>query len=126
MLNGNRVPTVRLGDYLAYGTATIVEGNVLSEGNVPDFQLEQNFPNPFNPTTTIAYSVPAIVGSPTISVQVKVFDVLGREIEVLLSKDVSPGRHSIRFDGSNLPSGVYYYGLYAGSFAGIMKMVLVK
>ncbi len=86
-----------------------------------DFDLSQNYPNPFNPSTTISYKLSA-VGYVTL----KVYDVLGREVETLVNRKQNPGSHTVTFDASKLPSGVYFYRLIAGSFVETKKMVLIK
>jgi hypothetical protein len=85
------------------------------------FTLLQNYPNPFNPATVISYQL--AVNS---FVTVKVYDELGREITRLVNGDQSPGSHSIRWDGANFSSGVYFYELSAGNFHEVKKMVLMK
>jgi len=83
---------------------------VNSGGAVPvEFTLKQNFPNPFNPTTTIDYTLPA-----SSRVLLKVYDVLGREIRTLVDERQIAGDHSVKLDGSNLASGVYFYRLQRG------------
>jgi len=92
------------------------------------FKLHQNYPNPFNPSTTIRYEIPLLRGVSEgrgVSVSFKIYDMLGRE--VFQYSDVkSPGSYEIRFDGSNLASGMYFYVLNAGSFTDTKKMVLLK
>src|ERR1039458_9883562 len=83
--------------------------------------LNQNSPNPFNPTTVISFNLPT-----TQIVQVKVYDVLGREVGTLVDETLKAGSHSLMFDGSRLASGVYFYRLSAGSFSAIKKMLLLK
>ena len=91
-------------------------------GRVPDqFGLHQNYPNPFNPTTVIAYELPKEG-----SVSLKVFDVLGREIRTLEMGRQTAGLHSVNFNAEELPSGVYFYRLQAGSFGETKKMVILK
>ncbi len=93
------------------------------------FNLSQNYPNPFNPTTIIEYSIPNLEAknlSLQQNVQLKIFDVLGREIATLVNKKQLPGNYSVRFDASTLPSGVYFYTLRAGEFVATKKMVLMK
>lgn len=85
------------------------------------FILEQNFPNPFNPITIINYSIPY----PS-SVTFKVFDILGSEVGTLVNKKQPQGNYEIKFDGSNLTSGIYFYRLQAGDFAEMKKMILLK
>ena len=96
--------------------------SVGDEGIVPDgFYLFQNYPNPFNPVTTISYQVP----QPAF-VTIKVFNTIGQEIKTLLSEFKQSGSYSIRFDGSGLTSGVYFYALIARDFVQTKKMILMK
>ena len=85
------------------------------------YQLMQNYPNPFNPTTAISYQLPAIS-----FVTLKVFDVLGREVAVLVNDVRQPGVYTVRWDASSFPSGVYLYRLEAGDFRAARKLMLVK
>ncbi|NWF90128.1 MAG: T9SS type A sorting domain-containing protein [Ignavibacteriaceae bacterium] len=109
------------------GGVTFIEGeNVFS--NQYDFTLDQNFPNPFNPTTTIGFGIPA---SPNPSeggafVTLKVYDILGNEVKTLTNKEMEAGYHTLEFDASELPSGVYFYQLKADSFIETRKMVLLR
>jgi len=86
-----------------------------------DFSLMQNYPNPFNPSTTIKYSVPK-----TSNVSIKIFDVLGNEIETLLSEEKPAGTYELTWNAANQPSGVYFYRLQAGSFVETKKMILLR
>jgi hypothetical protein len=85
------------------------------------YNLYQNYPNPFNPSTSISYQLPA-----SVFVTLKVYDVLGREIDVLVNEHQSVGDHSVQFNGVNLPSGVYFYRLQAGTYSAVNKFMLVK
>jgi hypothetical protein len=85
------------------------------------FKLSQNYPNPFNPTTTINYQI-ATDGH----VSLIIYNVLGKEIAQLINKNEKAGDHSVNFDASNLPSGIYFYRLQAGSSMDIKKMILLK
>lgn len=85
------------------------------------FSLEQNYPNPFNPTTTIKYQLPELS-----FVTIKMFDVLGNELETLVNEEKPVGSYEIEFNASALPSGVYFYRLQAGDFVETKKMVLLK
>ena len=92
------------------------------ELNSPDeFVLEQNYPNPFNPSTTIKYSI-----SDNSYVTLKIYDILGEEIETLVSEEKAPGSYEVSFNAADLVSGVYIYSLKAGSFAKTKKMILMK
>jgi len=86
-----------------------------------NLKLYQNYPNPFNSTTTIFFEVkyPA-------SVQLKVYDVLGREVYEIVNRYLSAGNYKFEFDASNLPSGTYFYRLKGGGFVDVKKMILIK
>ena len=85
------------------------------------FSLLQNYPNPFNPSTVISYQVPA-----NALVTLKIFDVLGREVEALVNERQNAGNHSVIFNAANLPSGVYFYRLEAGTYHDTKKLLLLK
>jgi hypothetical protein len=85
------------------------------------FELGQNYPNPFNPATTIRYQLPV-----KSQVALKVYDVLGKEINTLVDEVQNTGSYDVRFDGSGLPSGVYLFRIQAGTFSSTKKMLLVK
>jgi len=115
--------------YLPYfnsdGILTTNENNSL---NIPNkFELKQNYPNPFNPSTTIKYSVPQLEKSFRLApIQLKVFDILGKEIKTLVNEVKQPGVYETTFDGDNLSSGMYFYELRIGTFRLAKKMLLVK
>ncbi len=89
---------------------------------VPDnFSLSQNYPNPFNPTTKINYELPI-----TNYVSIKVYDVLGNEIETLVNEKQNAGSYSVNFNAASLPSGIYFYKLVTEKFSQTKKMILVK
>ena len=98
------------------------------KNNVPNtFSLSQNYPNPFNPTTTIRYSIPSNVRREMSNVtQLKVFDILGKEVVTLVNEAKQPGIYEIAFDASALASGIYYYRLKAGDFTETKKMILLR
>lgn len=102
-------------------TATAVN-SVDDEINPPEkFQLSQNYPNPFNPTTSLQYAI----GSRQF-VTLKVYDLLGKEVATLVNEERLAGRYKVEFNGSNLPSGIYFYELKAGSFTQTKKMIFTK
>jgi hypothetical protein len=108
-----------------YQTGSDVGDNL--NNALPDkFILFQNYPNPFNPTTKIRYSIPSAVTSLMKSVQMKVYDILGREIAVLINEEKPAGYYEISFDASGLPTGVYFYRMNAGSFVETKKMLLIE
>jgi hypothetical protein len=89
---------------------------------VPEgFRLEQNYPNPFNPSTTIRYRL-----SGRLRVRLTVYNALGQQSAVLQNGEQDGGDHEVRFDGSNLPSGVYFYRMQAGSFTATKCFLLLK
>ncbi len=107
-----------------------IEGAVDENENPTNFKLSQNYPNPFNPTTTISYVIArseATRQSTTgLLVQLKVYDALGREVATLVNKEQAPGKYSVQFNATNLPSGIYFYTLRAGNFKQTKKMILMK
>ena len=86
-----------------------------------EYNLSQNYPNPFNPSTTIRYSIPN-----QSHVVLKIYDLTGREIKILVNDIKTPGNYSVSFNASELSSGIYFYKLTAGDFVQTKKMVLVK
>lgn len=111
---------------IIHGTLTSVK----DEKTLPnEFSISQNFPNPFNPSTNIQYAI----GSPENGtrqqfVTLKVYDVLGNEIVTLVNEEKEPGIYNVEFrtDNRELPSGVYFYRIEAGSFRETKKMVLMR
>ena len=85
------------------------------------YVLYQNYPNPFNPITKISFDVPE-----KNNVTIKIYDVIGRLIKVLLNETKDAGSYSVTFDGTNLPSGIYYYEIEAGNYTAAKKMALIK
>ncbi len=89
--------------------------------------LYQNYPNPFNPVTTIKYSIPANADVETQNLaSLRIYNILGKEIATLVNERKAPGVYSVRFDASNLPSGIYFYRLTAGGKTLTKKMILLK
>ncbi len=84
-------------------------------------KLYQNFPNPYNPTTTITYEIPK-----TDVVNLKVYDILGKEITTLVNQEMQAGIHTVNFDANQLSGGIYFYKITAGSFSEVKRMMLVK
>lgn len=91
------------------------------EGNITDYKLGQNFPNPFNPSTVIKYQVPA-----NVYVSLKVFDTIGNEVATLVDEEKAAGAYSVNFNGEQLSSGVYFYKMQAGGFLKMNKLILMK
>ena len=104
------------------GTTTGGTGVAQAGSDVPDkFELAQNFPNPFNPTTQISYNIPK-----ESFVTLKVFSLIGQEVATLVSGNQSAGRYTVPFDASRLSSGIYMYRLQAGSSMEVKRMTFVK
>ncbi len=94
---------------------------------VPErFSLSQNFPNPFNPTTKIKFELSSTSATSVAQTSLSVYDVLGREVEILVNEDLAPGTYEVEWDASGFSSGVYCYQLTTGDFSETRKMLLVK
>jgi PKD repeat protein len=103
-------------------TIDIVTGLEEDKQSIPsEFNLSQNYPNPFNPVTLIKYQVPEAS-----LVSIKVYDIIGREVAVLVNEEKSPGNYQVSFSSENLASGVYFYKMVAGDFSSVKKMNLLK
>lgn len=93
----------------------------LSQQVPNSFRLDQNFPNPFNPTTSIVYELPEKT-----TVRLSVYNVIGQEVAVLVNDTQLPGKYLVSFDGADLASGMYIYRLQAGNVSATKKMILMK
>ncbi len=107
--------------YISNAIITFIEDDKTSYPQLNSFLLSQNYPNPFNPTTKIKYQIPELS-----FVTIKVYDVLGNEITILVNEEKPAGSYEIEFSASTFPSGIYFYQLKAGSFVETKKMVLLK
>jgi PKD repeat protein len=118
----NGVDTLNTGgSFLITFRSTTIGINPIGN-TVPDnFNLYNNYPNPFNPKTIITFDVPK-----TQSVIIKVFDMQGKEVSVLVNQNLAAGRYKVDFDGANLASGVYFYSFESQDFYKVNKMVLIK
>lgn len=106
---------------IVYGDTAItvsVEDEPFTEFN---FKLHQNYPNPFNPNTTIEYELREYS-----TVNLKVYDLLGSEVAILVNEEKYPGKYSVTFNGSNLVSGIYFYKLTIGGKTQVRKMILLR
>jgi uncharacterized delta-60 repeat protein len=112
-----------------YNNGTTDVNEKKSGNKVASFKLEQNYPNPFNPATIIKYSIPYVETghAPVLQVvQLKIFDILGKEVATLVNKEQQPGNYEISLNAENLPSGVYFYQLRAGNLQMVKKMILIR
>jgi hypothetical protein len=106
------------------GGGTQIGGNDHPEFNAElpkEFNLSQNFPNPFNPVTKINFALPKQG-----FVSLKIYDITGREVQTLVSEVKQAGYYSVDFNGSSLSSGVYFYRIQSNNFVSVKRMVLIK
>lgn len=102
-------------------TDNLVGINSISTEIPIKYSLNQNYPNPFNPVTKIQFSLPKQENTRLI-----IFDILGREVSILVNEQLAPGSYEVNFDGTDYASGLYYYSIQAGSYVETKKMILVK
>jgi len=100
------------------GYASGVSNEVIQNQN---FILKQNYPNPLNPTTTIEFYIPA-----SSNVKLNVYNLLGQLITTLIDEELSAGNHKVIFDGSDYPSGVYFYEMTSGNYRSTKKFIYMK
>jgi photosystem II stability/assembly factor-like uncharacterized protein len=118
-------------DYIFAGTTNgyvcyrplseIITGLMGTNNKQYSYSLSQNYPNPFNPATIIRYSIPH-----SSQVQITVYDILGNEIEILVNEEKQSGTYELTWNAANLPSGVYFYQLKAGTYLQTRKMILLR
>jgi photosystem II stability/assembly factor-like uncharacterized protein len=102
--------------------ATIITNISQTGTTIPEkFELSQNYPNPFNPVTKIQFKV-----SNSSTVTIKIFDILGKEVQILVNQNLQSGTYEINFNASSLASGIYFYKMTAGSFTETKRMTLIK
>ena len=105
-----------------FGTGTTASVNEPKYEGMPEtFSLSQNYPNPFNPSTEIRFGLPVMS-----KVSLDIYNVMGQRIVVLANETFEAGYHSVTWDASNMPSGIYFYRLEAGTYTDLKKMVLIK
>jgi hypothetical protein len=115
---GDSVYTFLIRAYVSITTSGVKQNIELTPAS---FVLEQNYPNPFNPSTTIKFQMPS-KGFVTL----KIYDIIGREVATLVDGFQEAGPHDVKFDASNLPSGVYLYRITTGTYVAAKKLVLIK
>jgi hypothetical protein len=132
-IDGSRVQTISLASNKLYAgsrgvykmdiVTSVPENDLLFPKNI---YLYDNYPNPFNPTTKIKFTVPHVETGHAPSLQLKVYDMLGNEIVTLIDEPKSPGTYEVEFNASNLSSGIYFYSLQSGNVKINKKMLLLK
>lgn len=113
------------GSFEYSNTVTVNAGEIIPE----KFELSQNYPNPFNPVTKIQYSIPAVIASEakqSVNATLKVYDIIGREVAVLVNESKEAGVYEVEFDATKLSSGLYFYSLSAAGKTITKKMMLLR
>ena len=123
---GNGIWAVGTNGKITYHTPLVGINKIETE--IPSaYSLSQNYPNPFNPVTKIRFDIQkSEFRSQNSEVTLKIYDALGREVETLVNEQLAPGTYEVRFDGSKLNSGVYFYILSTGDFSETKRMLLLK
>ncbi|MCZ7612830.1 MAG: T9SS type A sorting domain-containing protein [Ignavibacteriaceae bacterium] len=116
---------LRITPEIYYPFKDVILDSLSHAGNekvlVDDYFLSNAFPNPFNPSTKFIYEIPS-----QSQVQIKVFDILGREVGLLVNMEQQKGLYEITFNASDLPSGIYFCRMQSGNFISIKKIILLK
>jgi len=123
-LGGNYSNSLQRGEliFLRDLSPTVIDNDNLTGNEQPEsFTLSQNFPNPFNPSTTIKFSIPS-----ESFVTLKIYDVLGNAIEKLVNEQLPAGNYKIEFSAGDLASGIYFYKIQTGEYVEIKKMILLR
>jgi hypothetical protein len=119
-----RVQSENVTGYSDWSDSSVVLNltGVKEEGGTPtEYSISQNYPNPFNPTTRIKFALPKRALT-----KIVIYDLLGREIQTLINKELEAGYYEITIDANNLPTGVYFYRIQSGDFIQTRKMILMK
>ncbi len=122
---------IGFGSYVFPGSMKEIIPELLTgikdESSAPnDFNLYQNYPNPFNPVTKIKFSIQSVGTQRAVSVQLKVYDILGNEVATLVDEYKPAGNYEVEFKANGLSSGIYFYKLIAGNYSSTLKMMLLR
>jgi hypothetical protein len=104
-----------------YQKGNLIEVRNISSNVPKNFNLYQNYPNPFNPSTNIKFDI--VKQAP---VRLVVYDILGRQVDVLVNDNLRPGTYEVNYSSLKLSSGVYFYEMTAGDYRDVRKMILIK
>jgi hypothetical protein len=116
----SQTKTIYQSEFITYNN--LITTDVENEAAMPsNYLLSQNYPNPFNPTTAISYELPEAD-----YVRIKVYNLIGKEVAVLVDEQKQAGKYKLQFDGSGIPSGVYFYRIQGGSYSETKRMILLK
>jgi hypothetical protein len=135
VLGGETAIVLRTTNIYAFNPRTMVAVEDQPDLIAQRFYLSPNYPNPFNPTTKIKFTIPSVETahpatagqvSPSLSCKLVVYDPLGRKVATLIDEERPPGEYEIEFNGKGLPSGVYFYRLEAAGYLKTKKMMLLK
>jgi len=121
-LPGDSTLATNPGDKNSFPNPTSVK---ILAGLPKEYNLSNNYPNPFNPTTKIKFSIPALEKT-FVKITLKIYDVLGKQVATLVNDYKTSGNYEFLFDASNLSSGTYLYELTAGNYTSVKKMILMK
>jgi chitinase len=115
-------------NYLDALVTSVDQAGTIDQALPAGFSLEQNWPNPFNPSTSIKYTIAGTggLGLGASKTMLVVYDMLGRQVSTLVNEEQAPGSYEVRFDGNGLASGMYIYRLTTGSFTQTRQMILMK
>lgn len=122
-ITGKSMASITHFDFLTLKFSQPIGIDPISSEIPSQFSLSQNYPNPFNPATKIRFAIPAGYGSQT---NLSAYDILGRQVAVLVNQQLRPGTYEVDWDATTFPSGVYFYTLTSASFKETRKMVLIK
>ena len=106
-----------LSDNIYIKTASGVKENLIPT----EYSLTQNYPNPFNPTTKIKFGLPESANTKLI-----IYDILGRQVKILVNSELSAGYHEVEFNANDLVSGIYFYRIHAKDFISVKKLIIMK
>jgi hypothetical protein len=126
-----RLKSIAMDQSVSYSAVVEVSNTTTVDQTVDaprEYRLMQNYPNPFNPSTRIKYTVggTGVLGLGSSNIKVVIYDLMGRQVAVLVDEKKAPGNYEVSFDGKGLSSGVYIYRLTAGNYIASRRMVLVK